>query len=230
MAMLNLQYEKDFMSKDEKYKQTIHFGLLLAILIGSSGAFAFDAFTQGISIQVSNFNKIGLTFLGGFVAGLLFFVLYLKVFSFPILETLNLLTLSFCIAHLFGRVGCFFAGCCFGKPTNSIFGIIFPIDSLPYNHFHKQIKIFPTQLFESSFILILFTILFLIKSKNNFIIYITSYTIFRFLIEFIRADNRGVIFNQDILSPSQLFSILILTGAIVIIIMRKFAKSQIIET
>ena len=226
MAMFYLQYNKDFKYKSDKYKQTIHFILLLSIFIGFIGAFSFDAYSQGISITFSDLNKIGLTFYSGFIAGFLFIVLYFKLLSFPILETLNMLTPSLCIAHFVGRIGCFFAGCCFGVPTNSVFGITFPIDSLPYNHYHQQIEILPTQLFESAFIFILFAFFYINKAKNSFFIYIISYSIFRFLIEFIRADDRGEIFNQNIFTPSQVFSILLLTATIIIIKIRKISQFQ----
>lgn len=229
LGMLFLQYNKDFKNKSDKYIQSIHFGLLLAILIGFVGAFTFDAYTQGISLTFSNLNQIGLTFFGGFLTGLLIFVIYLKIFSQPILETLNLLTPSFCIAHFFGRVACFFAGCCFGKPTNSIFGIKFPVDSLPYNHYHKQMNIHPTQLYESAFVLILFSYLFLSKSKNKFFIYLFSYSIFRFFIEFIRADNRGELFNQNAFTPSQFISIFSATTILFLMTTRKFFQSQTIK-
>ena len=57
LAMLYLQHDKIFKHKDEKYKQGIHLGLLISIVLGFVGAFSFDAYTQNISINFSNLNQ-----------------------------------------------------------------------------------------------------------------------------------------------------------------------------
>lgn len=156
LAMLYLQYEKKFADFSFEKKNTIHTGLFISIIMGFIGAFTFDAYTQGIKLSLSNLNQIGLTLLGGIVAGLLTFTIFLKIKSIPVLPTLNLLTPAFCISHFFGRVGCFFAGCCYGSPTNSMFGVQFPKDSLAHYHFQGDLHVHPTQLYESIFILFVF--------------------------------------------------------------------------
>jgi phosphatidylglycerol:prolipoprotein diacylglycerol transferase len=221
LAMLFLQYQNEFKQHRENVKLSIHLSILLSLIGGFVGAFLFDAYTQNIHPTFENFNGIGLTFLGGLISGLLIIILLLKYFSISILQTLNQLTLPFCIAHFFGRLGCFLAGCCFGLPTSSIFGIAFPVDSLPYNHYHHLLKIHPTQLYESFFALFIFIVLPMIKAKDKFYSYIISYSIFRFLLEFVRADNRGEIFNQNVFSPSQLISITIAILITVILVRSK---------
>ena len=155
-AMLFLQYNKGFKQKKENEKFKIHFCLLISIICGFIGAFVFDAFSKDIALTFDNLHKIGLTFFGGFISALFILIISIKLFSFNVLATLNILTRPFCIAHFFGRIGCFMAGCCYGNPTNSIFGVVFPVGSLPYNQYHQLIKLHPTQLYESFFILILF--------------------------------------------------------------------------
>lgn len=213
-AMLYLQYEKKFADFSFEKRNTIHTGLFISIIIGFIGAFTFDAYTQGIKLSLSNLNQIGLTLLGGIVAGLLTFIIFLKIKSIPVLPSLNLLTPAFCISHLLGRVGCFFAGCCYGSPTNSMFGVQFPKDSLAHNHFQDDLHVHPTQLYESIFILFVFLFVRRTSINNKFLFYIISYSIFRFFIEFIRADNRGIIFNQSFLTPSQFISLTIAIFAI----------------
>lgn len=215
LAMLYLQYEKPFSKLDDNKKHKIHLGLFLSMVVGFIGAFVFDAYTQGIPITLSNLNLIGLTLLGGVAAGLLTLTLFLKCNSLPILTTLNMITPAFCLSHILGRAGCFFAGCCFGSPTRLPFGVKFPKDSLAYFHFHKEVYVHPTQLYESVFILLLFFIIRRNSVKNKFLIYISSYSVFRFSIEFIRADNRGIILNQSWLTPSQFISLIIALTAIV---------------
>lgn len=216
LAMLYLQYEKKFANFSFQKKNAIHTGLFISIIFGFIGAFTFDAYTHGIKLSLSNLNQIGLTLLGGIVAGLLTFSIFLKIKSIPVLSTLNILTPAFCISHLLGRVGCFFTGCCFGSPTNSIFGVQFPKDSLAHTHFQADLHVHPAQLYESIFILFVFLFVRRSSINNKFLFYIISYTIFRFFIEFIRADNRGIIFNQSFLTPSQFISLTIAVFAIVL--------------
>jgi len=208
LAMLYLQYQPSFKEKSDNEKFKIHLSLLVSILGGFAGAFLFDAYSQGITLSFKNINQVGLTFFGGLLSGLFILIVSLKLFSLPLLATLNILTLPFCIGHFFGRLGCFMAGCCFGSPTNSVFGIVFPKGSLPYDHYHELIKIHPTQLYESFFVLSLFVFLAKTKYKHSFYCYLISYAVFRFLVEFLRSDNRGTIFNQQLLSPSQMISLL----------------------
>jgi phosphatidylglycerol:prolipoprotein diacylglycerol transferase len=218
LAMLYLQYLPSFKLKHDSEKYKTHLSLLVSIIGGFAGAFLFDAYSQGIHLSFENINKVGLTFLGGLLSGLIILMISLKFFKLPILATLNILSLPFCIGHFFGRLGCFMAGCCFGSPTDSMFGVVFPVDSLPYNHYHELIKIHPTQLYESVFVLSVFWFLTKSKYKNPFFFYIISYSIFRFLVEFIRSDDRGEIFSQNMLSPSQMISVItaiVCTGLIV---------------
>ena len=216
LAMLYLQYEKKFANFSFQKKNAIHTGLFISIIFGFVGAFTFDAYTQGIKLSLSNLNQIGLTLLGGIVAGLLTFSIFLKIKSIPVLSTLNILRPAFYISHLLGRVGCFFTGCCYGSPTNSIFGVQFPKDSLAHTHFQADLHVHPTQLYESIFILFVFLFVRRSSINNKFLFYIISYSIFRFFIEFIRADNRGIIFNQSFLTPSQFISLTIAVFAIVL--------------
>ena len=229
MAMLFLQYQKLFKTKTETEKHKIHLSLIISILLGFIGAFIFDAYSQNITLTFDNLNQIGLTFLGGFLSGLMVLVVCLKLASLPVLPTLNIMALPFCIAHFFGRLGCFMAGCCFGSPTNSIFGVTFPIESLPHNHYHELIKIHPTQLYESAFVLCLFVFFTKFKTKNQFYIYILTYSIFRFIVEFIRADDRGTILNQNIFSPSQIISLLTVVLITVLILTNKNFQKQTIK-
>lgn len=208
LGMLFLQHQKLFKIKPEIEKYRIHLSLIISILLGFIGAFIFDAYSQNIALTFGNLNQIGLTFFGGLLSGLLVLVICLKLASLPSIPNLNILAIPFCIAHFFGRLGCFMAGCCFGSPTNSILGIVFPVDSLPYNHYGELVKIHPTQLYESVFVLCLFVFFIKFKPKNQFYIYMLTYSIYRFIVEFIRADNRGGVLNQNIFSPSQVISLL----------------------
>lgn len=221
LGMLLLQWEKHFKRLSEEEKHTIHLGLLLSIGIGFIGALFFDSLTQGTAFSFDNLSANGLTFFGGFVSGTIFLCAYLYFKRMSVISTLGILTPSFCIAHSIGRIGCFFAGCCFGTPTDSPFGVIFPVESVAYNHYHSFVSVHPTQLYESAFVLILFFFIISTQIEKRFFIYIISYCSFRFIIEFIRADDRGTILEQTLLSPSQVVSVSIVLLSLLLILINK---------
>lgn len=160
----------------------------------------------------------GITFLAGLVGGLIGFVIcfliFLKDERKKLLYYINSFIAGIALAHGIGRIGCFLAGCCYGKITESFLGICFPVGSPVYydlvHNFHltpniaSVTKVLPTQLFEAIFCFLLFAALLFIK-KHRTNIYLISYGIFRFFIEYLRIDNRGSIGMS--LSPSQLLSI-----------------------
>ena len=93
----------------------------------------------------------GITFLGGLIGGAACFIcvyfIFRKKFNMRLYQVLSILPCCILIAHAFGRVGCFFAGCCYGKETNGFWGVEFP---------NLSSKVYPTQLFEAVFLLIMF--------------------------------------------------------------------------
>src|SRR5258708_30738303 len=56
-------------------------------------------------------------FYGGFIAALIFAALYMKRQSLPLLATSDLFAPGLALGHGIGRLGCFAAGWCWGKPT-----------------------------------------------------------------------------------------------------------------
>ena len=124
----------------------------------------------------------------------------------------NFITPAFPLFHCFGRIGCFMAGCCYGKemPPVNMFGVI-TLDRIP------------TQLIEAAFELILFVICLIAEKKNKntslLKLYLVTYGIFRFCIEFFRGDAvRGFLFG---LSTSQWVSMIIELAIIISFIRNK---------
>ena len=115
------------------------------------------------------------------------------------LPILDILAITTTIVHTIGRIGCFFAGCCYGKPTDTIFGIIFPTTN--------SIKVHPSQLYEIITILAIMIGLFIIKKRKQFngqifMSYVVLYAIARSVLEIFRGDNRGFVID-NFLSHSQ---------------------------
>lgn len=214
-AMLLLQQGSAFRHLAAEQQHRLRLSLLLTVLTGFAGAYLFDAFTQrqqGHLLSASG----GLTLMGGMLAGILCLALCLRLSRTPILPTLNMLAAPFALAHFFGRLGCFFGGCCFGRPTHFFTGLSFPRGSLPYRHYHSTVAIHPTQLYEAGFALCLCLLLLRYRPRQSFAIYLLSYSVFRFFAEYLRADDRGLLFTGAALSPSQWLSLLGIAGATVL--------------
>ncbi|MBD3246550.1 MAG: prolipoprotein diacylglyceryl transferase [Candidatus Omnitrophica bacterium] len=139
------------------------------------------------------FLRSGFVFYGGILAGSATCWLMTRIHHVPFLRLADSAALGIPLGHAFGRIGCFFYGCCYGIPTDSVFGVQFPPDSPAGLSRHPVI---PTQLISSMFLLFLFFVLFRVRKQKKFhgqlmLGYLLGYSLFRFLIEFVRGDPRG---------------------------------------
>ena len=193
---------------DEKFTLFIQINGALSIVVGFVFAGLFQSLYEFIENPEAGFRISGnITFFGGLIGGVITFLIiyfiFRKKFKNSLIDVLSILPPCIVIAHAFGRVGCFFAGCCYGKPTNSIWGVQFP--SLTQ-------KVFPTNLYEAIFLFVLFVVLFILlvkfKFKYNLPLYCVCYGVFRFFIEYLRGDARGSFVGG--VSPSQFWSIIII--------------------
>ena len=158
----------------------------------------------------------GYVFYGGLIGAALMLVLYAKKSGISLLVLTDSMLPCICVTHAVGRVGCFLAGCCYGCETNSPFGVYFP----ETGYAPGGIKILPTQLFEAVFLLVLAAVLFFMLSKQNVVgrvtvIYLFAYSVWRFIIEFYRMDERG---SVGMLSTSQFISIFIFALGVLMIV------------
>lgn len=187
----------------------------VAIGIGILSAVLFQMLFDLIKGEV---RGTAMTFYGGLIGGVIIFVsgyfLILKKRYKEASFTQDILPIApacITIAHAFGRIGCFLAGCCYGKETDSFLGVVFPGHST---------AVLPTQLFEAFFLFILTLVLFIIAIKKRWIhnlsLYLLCYGIFRFFIEFYRGDDRGGLLLG--LSPSQFISIIAVIASITLYI------------
>ena len=166
----------------------------------------------------------GFVFYGGLIVAILFIFLAGKIHKIDVWFYLRRFIFMIPIMHAFGRVGCFFAGCCYGRPYEGLGAVVFPEGSqaLP------GVKLFPVQLVEAVLVLLIAIILLLLEIKKNFYYtietYLLAYSVVRFILEFLRYDAiRGEAFG---LSTSQWISITVFVGVIISIIYRKKHVSE----
>lgn len=146
----------------------------------------------------------------------------------PAWKVADLCSPGIALGQAIGRLGCFSAGCCHGKPTSQPWGIVF---SDPYSHqmvgVPLDVALHPTQLYQAGANLALFGLLWLSLSRKRFdgqvfILYLVGYAASRFAIEFFRGDlERGFVFG-GLLSTSQLIGLLLFpTAAVLFLVLRR---------
>ena len=204
--LVSLAYMKHI-KKSTDYLLSLALSGIVSIIPGAIFACLFQNLYNFISDPSHYIFTFAMTFYGGLFGGVLAFILmyflYLrKKFGPSMKEILIIAPGAITLAHGFGRIGCFLSGCCYGKETNARYGIYFPV---------LEKTVIPTQLFEAVFLFVLSFVLLYLAFKRNFkftmIVYLFSYAIWRFLIEFLRDDPRGAFLG--IFSPSQCWSILL---------------------
>lgn len=158
------------------------------------------------------FSGSGFVVYGGIISGVLAAILLCKKKKYDFYSYLDLLIPSVAMAQGFGRIGCFLAGCCYGRPTADWWGVTFPEGSIA----PAGIPLIPTQLISAAgnFLLATILIIYSRKAKNKGNVgaaYLVLNGIGRFLIEFLRNDDRG---GVGFLSTSQLISLFIMAGGL----------------
>ena len=169
-----------------------------------------------------NTLQAGGVFSGGLVAAFVAAVWYIRRRHMPPLATCDAFAPGLAIGHAIGRVGCFAAGCCYGKPTNHFWGVTFtnPVaNALVGTPLNQALE--PTQLFESAVELAnFFVLMWMFKRKKFdgqvFGAYLILYGVARYFLEFIRDDpGRGSVFG-GLMTGTQLISIfLVITGGLI---------------
>jgi phosphatidylglycerol:prolipoprotein diacylglycerol transferase len=133
--------------------------------------------------------------------------------SLPVWKTLDVLALAMPLGQGIGRIGCFMAGCCYGRPTDLPWGVTF---TDPQSLGPVGVKIHPTQLYESLLVLGVLAVLLHLRSRKRFEgqllgTYFLLAGLVRFAVEFFRGDPRG----PDILAGMPSTQVIALSMAVV---------------
>ena len=161
-------------------------------------------------------------FSGGLLAALAASAWYIRKHNMPAMATCDAFSPGLAFGHAIGRLGCFAAGCCWGRPTSHPWGVTFrnplahELVGTPLNQ-----ALEPTQLFEFAIEMANFFILmWMLKHKKFdgqvFAAYLILYGVARYFLEYLRDDpGRGSVFG-GIMSGTQLISIcLVIAGGVI---------------
>lgn len=192
---------------------------LIAIVIGFLGAkvmYVIVEFDRFLADPMSVLGSSGFVVYGGIIAGVIGAILYCRRKKLSFLEYFDLMIPGVAVAQGMGRIGCFLAGCCYGRETDSWLGVVFPEGGIA----PAGVKLLPTQLFSAGGDFLLAAALILYgrtkpKKGNVGALYLILYGIGRFVIELFRNDPRGEV---GTLSTSQFISVFTVIGGIALYI------------
>ncbi len=193
--------------------------------VGAKLLYVIVEFNNFLKNPLAVLGSEGFVVYGGIIAGVTAVIVYCKIKKIIFLEYFDLTAPSIAIAQGFGRIGCFLAGCCYGKQTESFIGVVFPEGSFA----PAGVKLYPTQLISSAgdFLITIILLLYTKKAKhtgNVGAMYLMLYGVGRFLVEFLRSDERGAV---GYLSTSQFISIGIMIVAIFMFIKNRKLNSSL---
>ena len=201
-----------------------NFGILLVLsgIVGSKLLYVINEKMTLREIFSISTLQAGGVFSGGLLAAFVAAAWYVRRHNLPALGICDAFSPGLALGHAIGRVGCFAAGCCYGKETHHWWGVIFrnplahDITGTPLN-----VPLEPTQLFECAVELAnFFFLMWLLKRRKFdgqvFGAFMFIYGIARFFLEFLRDDpGRGSVFGGA-MTGTQLISIgLVIAGGVI---------------
>ena len=166
--------------------------------------------------------RSGGVFYGGLILAVGVALWYIRRIGLPLWTTCDVFAPGIALGHVVGRFGCFFAGCCYGKPTKLPWGITFTDPFAAANvGTPLGVPLHPTQLYEAGAELVILAVLLATERKGRpfagrtFWLYMLLYAVSRFFIEFFRGDERGAV---GVFSTSQFISVLLAPLAVVMLV------------
>ena len=161
----------------------------------------------------------GLVFYGGFILALFLIIWYVKkICKADVVRVLDSLAPALAAAHALGRIGCFFNGCCFGKPAALKWAVVYPENTEPFVRYGSM-PLHPVQIYEAILNIILAAVLFAVvrKCKRGITAasYLLAYGLLRFVDEFFRGDHSD--FVQGF-TPAQVIGFAMIPAGIILLI------------
>jgi len=205
------------------------FYMLLAAIVGSRILYVlidWPTFWQD-PVEIIRIWHGGLVFYGGFIAAFLTALWYMRKRGLSLWKTSDILAPPIAFGQFVGRIGCFFAGCCYGRPCDLPWAVTF---TNPESLAPKGVPLHPTQVYSSLNGLLIFLFLLGLKrikafEGEIFWAYVLLYGVTRSIIEFFRGDDRGMVLG-GMVSTSQLVGVIMAAIAITVIIVLRLRNAR----
>ena len=213
--------ERDGLPKARIYDLGLY--ILAAALVGAKLLMIVTEYdSEGGWRRVFSFDflRSGGVFYGGFIAAVAVSVFLMHRYKLPWRKTADAFAPGIALGHAIGRLGCFSAGCCWGKPTDSWIGVHFTERAHELTDVPIDAALVPTQLIEALSNFLIFGFLLWLRKRRKFdgqiiYAYLVVYSVARFTIEFWRDDPRGQLLW---FSTSQFISIILFAIGLVLMI------------
>jgi phosphatidylglycerol:prolipoprotein diacylglycerol transferase len=206
----------------------LFFYTILSSILGSRILFVLTdlGFFLEHPLKILNIWEGGLVFYGGLLAAVGVSLVYMKWHRLPVWRLADFFCPPIALGLFFGRIGCFFAGCCYGKETSLPWGVVF---KNPESLARLNIPLHPTQLYDAANGLAIFVVLIWLEKRKTFEgevfwAFIFLYSVTRCFIEALRDDPRGS-FLGSALSTSQGIGIaLAITSLFMLFYLRRVSR------
>ena len=182
-------------SRPPGFAADLGFWLMSSGVIGSRAAYVLAnwVYYQARPLEIVRIDQGGLIFYGGLILAAAVLAVFARHHRLPLWHLADFAIPALAIGHALGRVGCFLNGCCYGRPA-ACGGVVYPPDCEP-GRLHPGVPLYPVQLIESAVLLVIW--LFLLRAYPRrrkdgavFALYLVLYPPCRFLLEYLRGDER----------------------------------------
>jgi len=198
--------------------------IIISALVGAKLLLVVTDFRTFVSdpSELITLARSGGVFYGGLILAVSVALWYIRKIGLPLWTTTDVFAPGIALGHVVGRFGCFFAGCCWGKPTDVPWAITF---TNPYAAANVgtplNVPLHPTQLYEAGAEALILAVLLATERRGRpypgrtFWVYMLLYAISRFIIEFYRNDPRGSVL---MFSTSQFISLVLAPLAVIMLV------------
>ncbi len=200
----------------------LYIGVLAVSILGARLTYVASASSYYVAnpIEVFFLWEGGLIFYGGFAVGLAFLIAVCRARKLPFWRVADCFVASVAVAQVFGRVGCFLNGCCYGKPFSGFWAVRFPFLVEPVH---------PTQLYEAGVALaLLAAVIWILGTRarpgSATLSYFALYALGRFVIEFWRGDHPAPFFGFLTLAQLSSVALFIIAAGVSLILQRRHAR------
>src|SRR5436190_1119443 len=172
--------------------------------------------------ELLSLARSGGVFYGGLLLAVVVALWYIRHVGLPLWTTCDVFAPGIALGHVVGRFGCFFAGCCYGKPTSVPWAITFTDPFAAANTGTPlNVPLHPTQLYEAGAEALILAVLLVTEPRGRtfpgrtFWLYMLLYAVSRYIIEIFRGDPRGTV---GVFSTSQFISIILAPLALIMLV------------
>jgi phosphatidylglycerol:prolipoprotein diacylglycerol transferase len=224
--------------KSFTYCSDLLFWIMISGIVGARLAYVISDFKNFVHnpLEIIQVYRGGLIYYGGFMAAGIALVVFARMHRERILSLLDFVATSVPLGHFFGRIGCFLNGCCHGKEYSGLFSVTFPgypdkspawftqTDAGHINYYAvRTLPVHPVQLYEAALNLVVFALVLMTyrrrtRDGTTTAIYLLSYPLVRFAMEFLRGDERMRSTSLG-LDVAQILSIVLFVAGLVLLIL-----------